>query len=142
MTELVISGEILPKTGTRATNFLQGNVKVGSAVHGAISSCHKKSVRDYLQGSVTAGSAVHGEMLTKAGMPDGDYLQGEIHASIEPVENLPQNYEGSYEIDPAKSSQVLPTKDKLMREDMTVLGIYYYEVTNEQGGKTVTIGRD
>ena len=142
MTELVISGEILSHSGIRTVNFLQGNVNVGNAVHGEISSGHKERVGDYLQGAVTAGSAVHGEMLPKAGMPADDYLQGKIHASIEPVENLPRNYEGSYEIDPAKSRQVLPTKDKLMREDMTVLGIYYYEVTNEQGGKTVTIGRD
>ena len=51
-------------------------------------------------------------------------------------------YDGSYEIDPQKTVQVLETKDRVMTDDITVLGIYYYEVTNETGGKTVTIGRD
>lgn len=142
MNELVISGKILPQAGTRASNIIQGNVNVRSSIHGEVSSSPKERVKDYLQGAVTIGSAVSGEMLPKAGMPADDYLQGEIHASIEPIENLPQNYEGIYEIDPTKNRQILPTKDKLMLQDMTVLGIYYYEVTNEQGGKTVTIGRD
>ncbi len=69
-------------------------------------------------------------------------LYGRIGASISPLENKPQSYTGSYEIDPLKTAQVLPTKDKLMIDDLTVLGIYYYEVTNAQGGYTVTIGRE
>ena len=51
-------------------------------------------------------------------------------------------YEGSYEVDPQKNIQVLETKDRVLTDDITVLGIYYYEVTNDTGGKTVTIGRD
>lgn len=142
MNEFVISGEILPQSGTPANNILQGNVNVRNSIHGEILSGHKKRVNDYLQGAVIAGNSLSGEMLPKAGMLADDYLQGEIQASIEPVENFPQEYQGSYEIDPTKSRQILPTKDKLMRQDMIVLGIYYYEVTNVKGGKTVTIGRD
>ena len=56
--------------------------------------------------------------------------------------NSKQYYGGSYEIDPQKGAQVLETKDRVMTENLTVLGIYYYEVTNGTGGKTVTIGRD
>ena len=69
-------------------------------------------------------------------------IQGQISASFKPLENVPQTYTGSYEIDPLKTAQVLPTKDKLMVDDLTVQGIYYYEVTNDTGGSTVTIGRD
>lgn len=72
----------------------------------------------------------------------GDTLQGQIGAVFKPLENVPQNYTGSYEVDPLKTAQVLPTKDKLMVDDLTVQGIYYYEVTNDTGGSTVTIGRD
>ena len=72
----------------------------------------------------------------------GDVLQGHIGASFKPLENVPQKYTGSYEVDPLKTAQVLPTKDKLMVDDLTVQGIYYYEVTNDTGGSTVTIGRD
>ena len=56
--------------------------------------------------------------------------------------NSSMYYEGSYEIDPKKAAQVLSTKDRVLTDDITVLGIYYYEVTNDTGGKTVTIGRD
>ena len=142
MKEFVISGEILSPSGTHVDNILQGKVNVKSSIHGEISLGHEVRVNNYLQGSVTAGSSVSGEMLPKAGVLTDDYLQGEIQASSEPVENFLREYEGSYEIDPTKSRQILPTKDKLMRKDMTIQGIYYYEVTNAKCGKTVTIGRD
>ncbi|MBQ3456624.1 MAG: hypothetical protein IJG36_09310 [Synergistaceae bacterium] len=49
-------------------------------------------------------------------------------------------YEGSYEIEPSAGTQVLPTRNRLMTEDITVREIAYQEVTNSSGGKTITIG--
>ena len=49
-------------------------------------------------------------------------------------------YEGSYEITPAIESQTLPTADRRMQADLTVLKIPYYEVGNTQNGKTIIIG--
>lgn len=49
-------------------------------------------------------------------------------------------YDGSYNVIPRIVGQTLETKNKSMRDDVTVDPINYAEVTNPQGGKTVTIG--
>ena len=137
-----INGGISLRSGSGADNSLHGTVNIGNAVIGEISQGHKERVNDFLQGTVSTNSTVNGEMLPEVGERVDDYLHGDIHASFTPIENIPQNYEGSYEIDPLKRQQILLTKDKIMTQDLKVLGIYYYETTNLNGGKTVTIGRD
>lgn len=57
-----------------------------------------------------------------------------------PVHDRYPEYEGGYTVIPRKVEQTLPTKQKSMEEDMTVEAINYLEVTNPEGGKTVTIG--
>ena len=49
-------------------------------------------------------------------------------------------YEGPYEVTPIFEDQRLETKRKSMSDDITVLAIPIYEVSNPQGGVTVTIG--
>ena len=48
-------------------------------------------------------------------------------------------YEGPYEVTPTRSEQTLGTRDKTMREDVTVHEIPYYETANPYG-KTYIIG--
>ena len=48
-------------------------------------------------------------------------------------------YEGDYEITPDADGEVLPTRSKTMRGDLTVRPIPYVETTNESGGYTVSI---
>ena len=48
-------------------------------------------------------------------------------------------YEGSYEVTPTTGEQVLPTRSKTMRDDLTVHAIPYAEATNDAGGYTVSI---
>lgn len=52
-----------------------------------------------------------------------------------------ESYTGSYEItpDPFKE-QRMETKHKLMQDDVVVHIIPYESVSNEEGGRTVTIG--
>lgn len=50
------------------------------------------------------------------------------------------NYTGSYEVDPRKVEQILETKNKSMRDDVTVNPIFYAETTNLSGGLTAVIG--
>ncbi len=57
-----------------------------------------------------------------------------------PVHDKYPEYEGAYSVAPRKVEQILSTKKKSMEEDMTVEAINYLEVTNPEGGKTVTIG--
>lgn len=49
-------------------------------------------------------------------------------------------YEGAYEVDPRKVEQILETRHKSMRDDVTVNPIFYAETTNLSGGLTAVIG--
>lgn len=56
-----------------------------------------------------------------------------IHDGYEP-------YEGPYEVTPKFLDQILATKDKNMKQDVTVHTIPVARVSNPDGGNTVTIG--
>ena len=50
-------------------------------------------------------------------------------------------YDGPYEVTPmANTSQILPTNNLVMQEDVTIHEIPYQEVSNLSGGLTATIG--
>lgn len=51
------------------------------------------------------------------------------------------NYEGDYTVTPKLEAQVMPTKDKVLNEDMTIKGIEVHRVKNSSGGTTVYIAR-
>ena len=50
------------------------------------------------------------------------------------------DYTGDYEVTPSTNKQSLYTRDKHMVDDVTVKAIPYFEVSNNSGGKTITIG--
>lgn len=49
-------------------------------------------------------------------------------------------YEGETEVTPRTVQQTLPTKDHLVKVDITVKAIPYFETTNLSGGYTAIIG--
>lgn len=49
-------------------------------------------------------------------------------------------YDGEYEVTPKIDEQVLETKNKTMKKDLTIKSIPYYETSNLSDGKTVIIG--
>ena len=49
-------------------------------------------------------------------------------------------YLGEYVVDPRKVEQTLETKNKSMRDDVTVNPIFYAETSNPSGGLTAVIG--
>ena len=51
-------------------------------------------------------------------------------------------YDGPYEAIPKVEAQTLPTAKKLMTDDVTVQGVPFYEVSNDQGGNTVYIAKE
>ena len=51
-------------------------------------------------------------------------------------------YEGEYTVTPKINAQTLPTKEKIMFEDVTIKAIPYYEVSNNNGGSTVFIAKE
>lgn len=51
-------------------------------------------------------------------------------------------YDGSYTVIPKVNKQVLETKGNYMKDDVTVVGIPYYDVSNTSGGSTVYIANE
>ena len=48
-------------------------------------------------------------------------------------------YDGAYEITPKVDAQVIPTAQKMMMDDLTVMAIPIYSVSNNAGGATFYI---
>lgn len=53
-----------------------------------------------------------------------------------------QDYAGPYEVTPKVDSQSLPTKGKLMTNDVTINEIPVFRVSNTSGGTTVYIANE
>lgn len=53
-----------------------------------------------------------------------------------------EQYTGPYEVVPKVNSQTLSTARKMLRDDITVREVPYYEVSNQFGGNTVYIAKE
>ena len=51
-------------------------------------------------------------------------------------------YKGDYAVTPKVTAQTLPTAQKTMGEDLVVLAIPFYNVSNSSGGNTIIIGNE
>lgn len=51
-------------------------------------------------------------------------------------------YDGAYTVTPAVTEQALKTAQKKMVADVTIKKIPYFEVSNNSGGTTATIGNE
>lgn len=65
---------------------------------------------------------------------------GEIQRITEYVGGEP--YIGDYVVTPKVTEQVMPVKEKVMTDDVTILAIPYYDVSNASGGSTVYIAKE
>ena len=59
-----------------------------------------------------------------------------------PVYTGGEPYEGPYDVTPKVTAQTLPTAKKLMREDVSVRAIPYFDVSNPAGGNTIYIANE
>lgn len=86
-------------------------------------------------------------------------LRGSIKSSLTLIGNIRSNvslngviskptfiggeeYKGAYEVTPKVEAQTLPTKDKMLIDDMTIKAIPIFKVSNTTGGNTVFIGNE
>lgn len=67
-----------------------------------------------------------------------DILYGKITVSGKPIISE-EIYEGNYEITPKVTPQTLITGQRVMKDNLNVLSIPYYETSNLKG-KTIIIG--
>ena len=51
-------------------------------------------------------------------------------------------YTGDYAVTPKIESQTLPTREKVMVDDLTIKEIPFFNVSNTSGGSTVYIGKE
>ena len=51
-------------------------------------------------------------------------------------------YGGPYEVTPKVTAQTIPTKDRVLLEDVIVLEVPVYRVINNSGGMTVYIAKE
>lgn len=65
---------------------------------------------------------------------------GQIQAVTEFVGGDP--YQGEYVVTPKTDAQTLPTKGKVMTDNVTVNEIPFFEVNNTSGGSTVFIAKE
>ena len=85
---------------------------------------------------------LYGEVSFQEGTLKGRIISdGVLKGHLMIAKNF-DNYTGTYTITPKIISQSIPTANKLMNDDVTVNGIPYYEVTNQQGGTTFIIAEN
>lgn len=58
------------------------------------------------------------------------------------TEYIGDKYEGDYEITPKVEAQTVPTKNKVLVDDMTIKSIPIYKTSNNSGGTTVYIAKE
>ena len=58
------------------------------------------------------------------------------------TEFVGEKYEGDYEITPNVEAQTVPTKNKVLIDDMTIKSIPIYKTSNNSGGTTVYIAKE
>ena len=51
-------------------------------------------------------------------------------------------YDGPYQVTPKVTAQTIPTKDRVLLEDVTILEVPVYRVSNNSGGTTVYIAKE
>lgn len=81
-------------------------------------------------------------MTFDVGMSIGDGSFSPAFDSIQPLTQDAEAYQGPYDVTPSVRRQHLETKDRLMRDDVTIREIPYFETSNDEGGNTIYIGKE
>ena len=94
-----------------------------------------------LYASVVEEKELIGEIAADKTVSIDHTCDGVISGTI----SVPTNYEaydGEYKVTPAVHEQTMATNQKVMKDDVTIKKIPYYDVSNQAGGSTVYIGGD
>lgn len=98
-----------------------------------------------LNRTIPATAQINGNLAERAEFFD-NILNVGAKIVNEITTDAPDEYDGSYEVTSflaapsLSSSLILPTREKLMRDNVTVYSVPTTEEYNEQGGVTFTIG--
>ena len=70
------------------------------------------------------------------------YKPAEMAAAIRDIQMVGEPYDGPYDVTPKVMAQTLSTAKKLMRDDVSVRAIPYFDVSNPAGGNTIYIANE
>ena len=87
-------------------------------------------------------SVVITENGTTVIVPDENKVLNKVTVVADIIGGNVEEYKGSYEVTPQVQEQTLSTARKVMRDDIKVKEIPYFEVSNNSGGNTVYIGSE
>lgn len=91
---------------------------------------------------ITVLHTLKGVIAKTTGKLEGKLISNALELNCE-ISKSPitiPSYEGEYEITPDQQEHLLSTKKRFMTKDMVIHEIPYFEVSNNSGGITVTIG--
>lgn len=75
-------------------------------------------------------------------VPDLNKVLKKVTITADIIGGDVEEYKGSYEVTPQVEEQTLSTARKVMRNDMKIKKIPYFETSNNSGGNTVFIGSE
>lgn len=97
------------------------------------------TISSLVEGIQTSKNIIKNKMIAANQATANDNLST-LAANLDIGAGKLPDYEGSYQITPRVTEQVLATKNTSLTDNLTVLQIPYASVTNLSGGLTVTIG--
>ena len=112
---------------------LRGTISTNTELRGQI------SLETQLTGTLTAPQTLTGIITVPTVLKGTINPTPNLKGTIAISSSSQGIYQGNYTVTPKVTSQKLQTKDKLMKDDVVVLEIPYYETSNISG-KTVYIG--
>lgn len=69
--------------------------------------------------------------------------EGSLHGQLSVGGRNAEKYEGIYRVVPkARRAQMLPTENKLLKENIVVTEVPFFETENDANGKTVYIAKE
>lgn len=86
-------------------------------------------------------TAIADAIRAKDGSTDPMTL-AEMPGKITAIQTGGEPYEGPYDVTPKVTAQTLKTAQKLMRDDVSVRAIPYFDVSNPAGGNTIYIANE
>lgn len=75
-------------------------------------------------------------------VPDKDKVLNKVTVVADVIGGNVEEYKGQYEVTPKVEEQTLLTAQKVMRNDIKIKEIPFFEVSNNSGGKTIFIGNE
>lgn len=85
---------------------------------------------------------VHPQPIVSVGVAADASMKVNVGSTTMVAPSKLEQYTGPYEVVPKVNSQTLSTARKMMRDDITVREVPYYEVSNQFGGNTVYIAKE